>query len=78
MWNLFFWFVVIVRYNNNNKYHATKINNRLKARPTMLHLGLKRTNAASNEKVCLLKHMITVQLGTSLLQKDYIGIYDSM
>lgn len=52
---------------NKNKQH------RLKARPTMLHIGLKRTKAASNEQTCWLQHMIPVQQGTSLLQKDYIG-----
>lgn len=52
---------------NKNKQH------RLKARPTMLHIGLKRTKAASNEQTCRLQHMISVQQGTSLLQKDYIG-----
>lgn len=31
---------------NKNKQH------RLKARPTMLHIGLKRTKAASNEQTC--------------------------
>lgn len=39
----------------------------------MLHIGLKRTKAASNEQTCWLQHMISVQQGTSLLQKDYIG-----
>lgn len=52
---------------NKNKQH------RLKARPTMLHIGLKRTKAASNEQTCWLQHMIPVQQDTSLLQKDYIG-----
>lgn len=52
---------------NKNKQH------RLKARPTMLHIGLKRTKAASNEQTSWLQHMIPVQQGTSLLQKDYIG-----
>lgn len=43
----------------------------------MLHIGLKRTKAASNEQTCWLQHMISVQQGTSLLQKDYIGFFTS-
>lgn len=75
-----FFVVVVVFFNNNNSIipcnkKNVKYKRRLKARPTMLHIWLKRTEAASNEKTRGLQHIVPVQQGTSLLQKDYIGFF---
>lgn len=63
MWNWCFFFLVFFVCNNSINPCNKNKQHRLKARPTMLHIGLKRTKAASNEQTCWLQHMIPSTAG---------------